>query len=59
MGSMSSMPNVAATKLREIETVDERTNLLEAYSAQRLELRRGRLDLPRGIPPMSGHDLWD
>src|SRR5262249_13352039 len=22
-------------------------------------LRRGRLDIPRRVPPMSGHDLWD
>src|SRR5260370_22353898 len=51
--------NVAASKLREIETPDERTKLLEAYRAQRRELRRGRLDIPRRIPPMSGHDLWD
>ena len=51
--------NVAASKLREIETPDERTKLLEVYRAQRRELRRGRLDIPRRIPPMSGHDLWD
>ena len=51
--------NVAASKLREIETPDERTKLLEAYRAQRRELRRGRLDIPRRVPPMSGHDLWD
>ena len=51
--------NVAASKLREIETPDERTKLLEAYRAQRRELRRGRLDIPHRILPMSGHDLWD
>jgi hypothetical protein len=51
--------NVAASKLREIETPDERTKPLEAYRAQRRELRRGRLDIPGRIPPMSGHDLWD
>src|SRR5207237_10293949 len=51
--------NVAASKLREIETPDERTKVLEAYQAQRRELRRGRLDIPRHILPMSGHDLWD
>ncbi len=50
---------VAATKLREIDTVDERTKLLEVYRAQRRKLRRGRLDIPRAIPPMSAHDLWD
>jgi hypothetical protein len=51
--------NVAASKLREIETPDERGKLLETYRAQRRELRRGRLDIPRRVPPMSGHDLWD
>jgi hypothetical protein len=51
--------NVAANKLREIETPDERGKLLETYRAQRRELRRGRLDIPCRVPPMSGHDLWD
>ena len=51
--------NFATSKLREIETMDERTKLLETYRAQRRELRRGRLDIPRRVPPMSGHDLWD
>jgi hypothetical protein len=51
--------SVVASKLREIETVDERTKLLETYRAQRRELRRGRLDIPRRVPPMSAHDLWD
>ena len=50
---------VTASKLREIETPEERTKLLETYRAQRRELRRGRLDIPRRVPPMSGHDLWD
>ena len=51
--------NFATSKLREIETVDERTKLLETYRAQRRPLRHGRLDIPRRVPPMSGHDLWD
>src|SRR5215475_1405704 len=34
--------NVSASKLREIETVDERTKLLEAYRAQRRQLCHGR-----------------
>src|SRR6516162_2942160 len=51
--------NVAATKLREIETPDERGKLLEVFRAQRRQLRRGRLDIPRRVPPMSAHDLWD
>ena len=51
--------NVAATKPREIETPDERGKLLEVFRAQRRPLRRGRLDIPRRVPPMSAHDLWD
>jgi hypothetical protein len=51
--------NVAASKLREIEAPDERGKLLETYRAQRRQLRGGRLDIPRRVPPMSGHDLWD
>src|SRR5262245_29218665 len=43
--------NVAASKLREIETPDERGKLLEAYRAQRRLLRGGRLDIPRRVPP--------
>ena len=49
----------AASKLREIESADDRSKLLETYRMQRRELRRGRLDIPRRVPPMSGHDLWD
>jgi hypothetical protein len=49
----------AASKLREIETPDERGKILDTYRAQRRELQRGRLDIPRRVPPMSGHDLWD
>jgi hypothetical protein len=51
--------NVAATKLREIETEDEREKILTSYRAQRRELRRGRLDIPRRAPPLSAHDHWD
>jgi hypothetical protein len=51
--------DVAASKLREIETPDEREKILASYRAQRRELRRGRLDIPRRVPPYSGHDLWD
>ena len=51
--------DVAATRLREIETPDERGKLLAVYREQRRELRRGRLDIPRRVPPMSAHDLWD
>ena len=50
---------VAAGKLREVETREERSKLLDIYRAQRRTLKPGRLDIPRRVPPMSGHDLWD
>src|SRR5262249_31891525 len=50
---------VAASKLREVETREERSKLLDVYRAQRRTLKSGRLDIPRRVPPMSGHDLWD
>jgi hypothetical protein len=51
--------DVAATKLREIESEDEREKILTSYRAQRRELRRGRLDIPCRSPPVSAHDHWD
>jgi hypothetical protein len=51
--------NVAATKLREIETAEERAKLLDIYRAQRRTLRQGRLDIPRRAPTISQHDHWD
>jgi len=50
---------VAVTKLREVETEQERGKLLDIYRAHRRTLGQGRLEIPRRVPPMSGHDLWD
>src|SRR5262245_1482948 len=50
---------VVATKLNEVETSEERGKLLDIYRAQRRTLGAGRLDIPRRVPPMSAHDLWD
>jgi hypothetical protein len=50
---------VVASKLREVETEDERGKLLDIYRTQRRTLGQGRLAIPRRVPPMSGHDLWD
>ncbi len=50
---------VEPTKLREVETEEERGKLLAIYRAQRRTLGHGRLAIPRRVPPMSGHDLWD
>ncbi len=44
--------DVAASKPREIETADEREKILASYRAQRRELGRGRLDIPRRVPPL-------
>src|SRR5215471_12881160 len=50
---------VAASKLREVESREERSKLADIYRAQRRTLKPGRLDIPRRVPPMSAHDLWD
>jgi hypothetical protein len=50
---------VATSKLREVETREERSKLLDIYRAQRRTLKPDRLDIPRRVPPMSGRDLWD
>jgi hypothetical protein len=50
---------VAVSKRREIETAEARGKLLDIYRAQRRTLAHGRLDIPRRVPPMSAHDLWD
>ena len=51
--------NVAATKLREVETREERAKLLDIYRAQRRTLGAGRLDIPSRAPTISQHDHWD
>jgi len=48
----------SASKLREIETPDERDKVLSLYRENRKTLRKGRLDIPRRVPPLSGHNLW-
>jgi len=50
--------NVARASCARSKT-DERTKLLEAYRAQRREVRRGRLGHSAPRTPMSAHDLWD
>src|SRR2546421_8118213 len=50
---------IAASKLNEVETSEERGKLLDIYRAQRRTLKPARLDIPRRVPPMSAHDLWD
>jgi hypothetical protein len=48
----------SANKLRQVETSDERDKVLSLYRESRKTLRQGRLDIPRRVPPLSGHNLW-
>ena len=45
------------TKMRVIETADDRANVLSLYRSGRKELRKGRLEIARRVPPFSGHNL--
>jgi hypothetical protein len=49
----------AATKVREIAAPDERAKILALYHAHRKTLGAGRLPIPRRVPPLFGHNLWD
>ena len=51
--------HASASRPRQIETTTERACALELYRDHRKELQRGRLDIPRRVPPMCGHNLWD
>jgi hypothetical protein len=50
---------VAASKPKEVETRSEREKVVALFREQRRQLRLGRLDVPRRVPPYSAHDLWD
>ena len=50
---------MAPTKLRAIETPDDRHKLLVTFREHRRVLSQGRLDIPRHVPPYSAHDMWD
>ena len=49
----------SANKPREIETADDRQNILALYRDHRIQLQPARLPIPRRVPPMCGHNLWD
>jgi hypothetical protein len=51
--------DVSASKLREIETREDRRKLLDIFRAQRRTLKAGRLEIPRRAPVVSSHDHWD
>jgi hypothetical protein len=49
----------SARSMREVETGDQRERVLALYREHRKLLKPGRLDIPRRMPPLSGHDWWD
>jgi hypothetical protein len=48
----------SAGKLRTVGAPDDRREILSLYRECRKELRQGRLEIPRRIPPYCGHNLW-
>jgi hypothetical protein len=46
-----------ASTMRVAETADDRDQALSVYRDSRKELRKGRLEIPRRVPPLSGHNL--
>jgi hypothetical protein len=52
-------PLASATKVRQVETREERENIVAFYRERRKTLRAGRLQIPRRVPPFFGHNLWD
>jgi hypothetical protein len=49
----------APTQLKEVEAPDQRKKILALYRQHRRELTQSRLAIPRRVPPLSGHNLWD
>ena len=47
----------ATSKLRAVEAANQREQALSLYRGNRKTLRQGRLDIPRRVPPLSGHNL--
>ena len=48
-----------ATKLQAVPEPTDRDHVLELHRQHRRRLQQGRLDIPRLVPPLSGHNLWD
>jgi hypothetical protein len=49
----------SVSKPREIEAADQREQVLALYRDHRKLIKPGRLDIPRRVPPLCGHDWWD
>jgi hypothetical protein len=47
----------SASEMRVIGTADDREKILSLYRSSRKELQKGRLQIPRRVPPLSGHNL--
>jgi hypothetical protein len=48
-----------ATKLQTVDEPANRDDVLELHRQHLKSLQQGRLDIPRRVPPLSGHNLWD
>lgn len=52
-------PSAGSTEsMRAVDRPDERTVALDLYRRHRLTLKQSRLDIPRRVPPLCGHNLW-
>jgi hypothetical protein len=49
----------AAGKMRQVEAPDQRERVFALYREHRKLLQPGRLAIPRRVPPLCGHNLWD
>src|SRR5262249_14270497 len=49
----------SAGKMREGETADQPERGLALYREHPQLIKPGRLDIPRRVPPLCGHDWWD
>jgi hypothetical protein len=50
---------VSAGQADGIRAADRQERVLALYRDHRKAVRRGRLEIPRRVPPLSGHNLWD
>jgi hypothetical protein len=50
---------VSSTKIREVETRDEREKVVAFYRHHRKKVQDSRLEIPRHVPPLFAHNFWD
>jgi hypothetical protein len=48
----------SAGQMREADSPDGWAAVLDLYQRHRLTLQQRRLDIPRRVPPLCGHNLW-